>query len=319
MNLDAAAVTAFGNRVRKRWKHLARWARREDTDAFRVYDRDIPEVAVALDAYGPKRLLQVYLRDAEAPVDAEAVYALGAAAAEATDCAPDAVVLKLRRKVDRRHSQHGTAGTDGERFEVREGPARLLVDLESYVDTGLFLDHRPLRRVVRERAAGTRMLNLFCYTGAFTVQAALGGATQSTSVDLSNTYLGWARRNFALNGLDPAAHRLERADTRRWLGDAALRGERFDLIVLDPPSYSSSAKMETVFDVQRDHPALIDATLALLPPGGALYFSCNLKRFRLDVTPPPDVRVDDLTARTVPEDFRDAHVHRAWRFERVVR
>ncbi|MCU0870022.1 MAG: class I SAM-dependent methyltransferase [Burkholderiales bacterium] len=317
MNLAPTAIDAFANRVQKRWKHLSRWARREGTDAFRVYDRDIPEVAVALDAYGPKRLLQVYLRSADAAVDTDAVHALGEAAAQATGCGVDDVVLKLRRKLDRRQTQHGAAAGDSERFVVHEGPARLLVDLGAYLDTGLFLDHRPLRRRVRESADGARVLNLFCYTGAFSVQAALGGATTTTSVDLSNTYLAWTRANLAANGLDPQRHALVRADARRYLRDAAARGERHDLIVLDPPSYSSSAKMDTVFDVQRDHAALIDATLALLAPGGTLWFSCNLKRFRLEAVVPATVAVEDMTAQTVPEDFRDAHVHRAWRFVRA--
>jgi 23S rRNA (cytosine1962-C5)-methyltransferase len=317
MSERSEAVEAFENRVRKRWRHLAKWARREQTDAFRLYDRDIPEVAVALDVYGPKLLLQQYLRGADSAVDAEVVHALAAAAARATDRTPADVVCKLRRKLDRRETQHQAAGAGGTFVEVREGPARFLVDLESYLDTGLFLDHRPLRTQVRDAAAGRRVLNLFCYTASFTVQAALGGATASTSIDLSNTYLAWAQRNFALNGLDASRHRLERADVLRWVRDAAVRGECFDLIVLDPPSYSSSAKMAEVFDVQRDHAALIDATLALLAPGGGvLWFSSNLRSFRLGVDVAPGLHVEDFGRRTIPEDFRDAHAHRAWRFLR---
>ena len=310
-------ITAFENRVRKRYRHLSRWAQREHVDCFRVYDRDIPELAFAVDVYGERALLQQYLRDADAAVDTDWLEALCTAAARALDRAPGAVTIKLRRKLNRREDQHQPSGHDGDTIVVREGGARFLVNLEAYLDTGLFLDHRRTRALVRDRAGGRRVLNLFCYTGSFSVQAALGGASETVSIDLSNTYLAWAKRNFDLNGLDPQRHRLERGDVRAWLTAAGIGGERFGLIVLDPPAYSSSKKMDRTFDVQRDHVDLVLAAAALLEPGGELLFSTNLRAFRLDAAALSAFVVDDISARTIPEDFRDQRVHRCWLLRRA--
>ncbi len=313
---NEALATAFENRVRKRYRHLSRWAQRERFDCFRVYDRDIPELAFAVDVYGERALLQQYLRAADAPVDTDWLEVLCDAAARALDRPPAAVTIKLRRKLNRREDQHQPSGHDGDTIVVREGPAKFLVNLEAYLDTGLFLDHRLTRALVRQRAAGRRLLNLFCYTGSFSVQAALGGACDTVSVDLSNTYLAWARRNFELNGLDPERHRLERGDVRAWLTAAAIAGERFGLIVLDPPAYSSSKKMDRTFDVQRDHAELVLAAAELLEPEGELLFSTNLRGFKLDAEALARLAPDDISAQTIPEDFRDQRVHRCWLLRR---
>jgi 23S rRNA (cytosine1962-C5)-methyltransferase len=308
-------IEAFENRVAKRFRHLRKWAKREDTNCFRIYDRDIPELAFALDAYGEYLLLQQYLRDEDVgPISPEAAVT---AVARATGCPVERVVLKVRRRVDRRNEQHERAAAGGRMFEVREGGLRFLVNLENYLDTGLFLDHRPLGAVVRARSAGRRVLNLFSYTGSVTTHAAAGGAASTVSVDLSNTYLAWARRNLDLNGFDPSRHELVRADVMAWLrnakGDAT---RRFDLIVADPPSYSSSKRMEDVFDVQRDHPAIIAGAIALLSPGGELFFSTNLRGFKLGMLP-LGWRADDISDQTVPEDFRNRRIHSCWRIAAV--
>jgi 23S rRNA (cytosine1962-C5)-methyltransferase len=316
--IDPALLEAFENRVRKRYRHLRKWAQRERCTAFRVYDRDIPEMACAFDVYGERALLQQYLRGPEIPAEHDVLEAVAAAAARATDRAPEAVTLKVRRKLDRREMQHQPTGWEGADFVVEEHGLKFVVNLEAYLDTGLFLDHRPTRALVRACAAGRRLLNLFCYTGSFTVHAAAGGAEGSISVDLSNTYLAWARRNLELNGIDLARHRLERADVREWLREARGRGERFGLVVLDPPAYSSSKRMDGVFDVQRDHGGLIADTAALLEPGGELYFSTNLRGFRLDGTACAGLAVEDITARTIPEDFRNQRIHQCWRMTRRV-
>jgi 23S rRNA (cytosine1962-C5)-methyltransferase len=310
-----ALIDAFENRIAKRHRHLRKWAKREDTNCFRIYDRDIPELAFALDAYGEYLLLQQYLRDEDVgPISsADAV----AAVARATGCPVERVLLKVRRRVDRRNEQHERAASGGRMFEVREGGLRFLVNLENYLDTGLFLDHRPLRAIVRARSAGRRVLNLFSYTGSVTTHAAAGGAVSTVSVDLSNTYLAWARRNLDLNGFDPARHALVRADVMAWLRTA--RGDadcRFDLIVADPPSYSSSKRMEDVFDVQRDHPEIIAGAIALLSPGGELFFSTNLRAFKLGMLP-LGWRADDISDQTVPEDFRNRRIHSCWRISAV--
>ncbi len=310
---EPALLDAFENRVRKRDRHLGRWAKRESVTCYRIYDRDIPELAFALDRYGDRALLQQYLRGVDASFDADGLEALCGAAARGLDLHPNAVTIKLRRKLNRRESQHEKTGSSGVDFVVTEAGARFWVNLEAYLDTGLFLDHRLTRAMVRDSARGRRVLNLFCYTGSFTVQAVAGGAEASVSVDLSNTYLAWARRNFELNGMDPAGHHLERADVTDWLHEARRRRERFGLIVLDPPAYSSSKKMDGTFDVQRDHPALVQAVAALLEPDGLLFFSTNLRGFKLEGAALSALCIEDITTRTIPEDFRNHRVHQCWR------
>src|SRR5690606_10681700 len=195
-------------------------------------------------------------------------------------------------------------------FVVTEGPATFEVNLEDYLDTGLFLDHRPVREMIRGMAKGKRFLNLFCYTAAATVHAALGGARESLSVDMSNTYLEWAKRNFELNGLDLASHVLLRADCLEWL---AKREGRFDLIFLDPPTFSNSKKMADVLDIQRDHAAMIRDAMAILEPGGTLVFSNNFRRFKMDEAITEDFAVENITASTIPPDFeRNARIHNCW-------
>ena len=306
----------FENRVRKNARHWGKWARRRGIECYRVYDRDIPEFAFALDVYGDRAHLQEYARRADEPDAARERWLADAHGAAATGLglAPERVVLKRRA---RRHAgdQHEKTGRGGEDFVVREGGHRFLVNLEAYLDTGLFLDHRNTRAMVAAEAGGKRFLNLFCYTASFTVYAAKGGAADSVSVDLSNTYLDWARRNFDLNGLDATRHALERADVLRWLDDAVTARRRFDLIVLDPPAFSTSKAMTGVLDVQRDHPLLLARCGELLTPGGVLYFSTNLRTFKLDPAASA-LPGEEISARTVPDDFRNRRVHRCWRFVR---
>jgi len=249
--LSAEVRNAFVNRLAKNARHWGRWARRRDFGAWRVYDRDLPEVPVAIDCYLaeiPALGLRVHLQEIDTGWEqADAAHrawlaAVRAAVAEVLSIAETAIVVKERRKRHGRE-QHTKSGAAGTPFVVREAGLRFEVNLEAYLDTGLFLDHRALRAQVRDRAAGRRMLNLFAYTGSFTVYAAVGGATVSDSVDLSNTYLDWAARNFALNGLDPKRHALIRADVVAWLDVARRESRRYDLIVLDPPAFSNSKSM----------------------------------------------------------------------------
>src|SRR5262245_12678962 len=275
-------ISDFTNRVGKNARHLAKWARRSGIQCYRVYDRDIPEFAFALDLYSGRAHLQEYQRRAATPDDPAREHwheEVRGAAAEALGLAMERVTLKQRT---RRHAgeQHGGTGLRGRDFVVEEGGHRFLVNLEAHLDTGLFLDHRITRRMVEEEAAGRRCLNLFCYTASFTVYAAAGAAVGSISIDLSNTYLDWARRNFQLNRLDVQCHKLLRADVLRWLGQAGREGERFGLIVLDAPTASKSKAMARALDLQRDHVALIADCAKLLEPGGVLYFATNLQRFR---------------------------------------
>ncbi len=210
------------------------------------------------------------------------------------------------------------AAATGEFHEVREGQCRLLVNFTDYLDTGLFLDHRPMRRMIAELAAGKSFLNLFAYTGSASVQAAAGGATATTTVDMSRTYLDWARRNLALNGFGGAKHELIQADCLVWLAEEARRGRRqWELIFLDPPTFSASKRMAQEFDVQRDHVTLIRQALRLLAPGGLLLFSTNFRKFRLDAAALGDLQVKEISRATIPQDFaRDQKIHQAWRIMR---
>jgi 23S rRNA (cytosine1962-C5)-methyltransferase len=307
-----AGLEAFANRLRKNARHLRKWARRESITCYRVYDRDIPEFAYAVDRYADWVHLQVYERAGATDERPGHDDALRRAAADALQVEPAHVVLK-RRAQRRGQDQHEKTGVRGHDLVVEEGGRRFIVNLEAYLDTGLFLDHRPTRALVAAEASGKRFLNLFCYTGSFTVYAATAGAASTLSVDLSNTYLEWARRNLQLNGANLARHRLLRADILRWLPEAAAQDQRFDLIVLDPPAFSTSKAMDGVLDIQRDYPHLLTGCARVLAPGGTLYFSTNLQSFRFDPAHAAGLAAEEISALTVPADFRNRRIHRCWR------
>ncbi|KGE04297.1 bifunctional 23S rRNA (guanine(2069)-N(7))-methyltransferase RlmK/23S rRNA (guanine(2445)-N(2))-methyltransferase RlmL [Pseudohaliea rubra] len=305
----------FANRVRKNEKRLRSWRRREGINAYRVYDADMPEYAVAVDCYGDRVQVAEYAapKGVDPAAAARRLDDVRAALPGALAVPPEQISYKTRQR-QRGSEQYRRQGRSGEFFPVREGPASLLVNLQDYLDTGLFLDHRPLRLRIGAEAKGRDFLNLFCYTGTATVHAALGGARSTTSIDLSNTYLGWLRRNLAENGLAEGRHRLLRADVRAWLADAEAA---WDLILLDPPSFSNSAAMDGSFDLQRDHRALVAGALACLRPGGVLYFSNNLRRFRLDPALADLPGCEDITAATIDPDFaRRPRVHHCFRFQK---
>jgi len=317
----ADQIGDFRRRLAKRFKHLARWARRQGTDAFRVYDRDIPEIPLVIDWYAGWLHAAEFERPHERTAIEHDVWLdrmLEAAASE-LGVPPQRAFLKLRRR-QREGGQYDKVDARRALVEVTEAGLRFEVNLSDYLDTGLFLDHRTTRALVREEAAGRRMLNLFCYTGSFSVHAAAGGAATTTSVDLSNTYLEWTRTNLSLNGFkDAGRHRLVRDDARAFLEYRARRGEPpFDLVVADPPTFSRSAKSATPWDVQRDHAELLDLVARNLAPGGVVYFSTNVRRFHPDEERLASAyTVREITRRSVPEDFRDARPHRAWRLVAV--
>jgi 23S rRNA (cytosine1962-C5)-methyltransferase len=304
--------SAFADRLRKNARHLGRWAARTGLTAWRVYDRDIPEYPFVVERYGPAVHLVEYPRRSQRAAgghpEREAV--LGTVV-EVLEVEPGLVFTKTHAPQPWGRPRDGRLSDAGVEFEVLEGPIRFLVNLSDRLDTGLFLDHRNTRARVREESPGKRVLNLFAYTGSFTVAAATGGARSTTSVDLSATYLGWAGRNLALNGVRGAGHDLVRADCLRWLDEA--RG-RWDLVVLDPPPHSTSKGMRGDFNVQRDHRRVLAAVLGLLAPGGVLYFSTNYKGFRLEPEGLP-ARFEELTPRSIPPDFHQRDVHRCWRIE----
>lgn len=303
----------LANRVQKNLKQLRPWVEREGLEAWRVYDADMPEYAVAVDLYGDRAMVQEYA--APASVDEQRARQRFEEVVEALPVAlgiPRSRISLKRRLRQKGTSQYERLGQARHEFAVREYGARLLVNLEDYLDSGLFLDHRPTRQRLFELATGKRFLNLFCYTGAATVHAALGGAKGTTSVDLSQTYLEWAQRNLRLNGVsgDASAHRLIRANVMEWL---AAEKMRYDLIFVDPPTFSNSKRMQGVFDVQRDHVALLDLAMARLSRGGLLIFSTNFRRFRLDPALLERYAVRDITEQSIPKDFaRNRRIHQCW-------
>jgi len=307
----------FRRRLAKRQKHLAKWARRQGIEAYRVYDRDIPEIPLAIDLYAGWLHAAEYERPhdrTEIEHDVWLDRIVEAAAAE-LGIPPNRTFLKKRSRT-RGLSQVEKVAAQKAIVEVREGGLVFEVNLSDYLDTGLFLDHRTTRSMVRAEAAGKRMLNLFCYTGSFSVYAAAGGATETTSVDLSNTYLDWTRTNLAANGFkDAGRHRTVRDEARAFLEHRGRRGEKpFDLVVVDAPTFSRSAKSETPWDVQQDHAALLAAVRENLSDGGVVYFSTNFRRFKLDEAAVGGLfTIREISHRTIPEDFRNERIHRAWR------
>lgn len=303
----------FANRLQKNLRQLGKWARREGIQCYRLYDADMPEYALAIDLYGDWVHVQEYAppRSVDPQKAQERLFDALGAIPQALGISRDRVVVK-RRERQSGTRQYERQASQGEFLEVSEGGVKLLVNLTDYLDTGLFLDHRPLRLRIQREAPGKRFLNLFCYTATATVHAAKGGARSTTSVDLSKTYLDWARRNLALNGLSDR-QRLEQGDVMAWLEED--RGE-YDLIFIDPPTFSNSKRMEGVFDIQRDHVALLDLAMARLATGGTLYFSNNFRKFVLDPGLAERYAVEEISSATLDEDFRrNSKIHRAWKLQ----
>jgi 23S rRNA (guanine2445-N2)-methyltransferase / 23S rRNA (guanine2069-N7)-methyltransferase len=303
--------TMFANRLRKNLRNLGRWAGREGITCYRLYDADLPEYAVAVDIYERWAVVAEY----EAPPGVDPARARArlaealAAVSQVTRIPEERVYLKTRFR-RKGNTQYEKLGAMGAFHRVHEGGLSFLVNFRDYLDTGLFLDHRPTRAMIRELARGKRFLNLFAYTGAATVCAAAGGASSTVTVDLSNTYTGWARKNLDLNGLPPAKHRVVRADCLKWIRQE--KG-RYELIFLDPPTFSRSKAMEGTFDVQRDHVHLLRAAARLLAPGGTMLFSTNLRTFKMDTGKLGALKTLDITDRTIPPDFaRDKRIHSCW-------
>jgi len=315
--------TSFGaemlaNRLRKNLRHLGKWARREGVTCYRVYDADLPEYALAVDLYEEWAHVQEYAAPATVdPTRAQARLADAMAVIpDALGIPADRVVLKIRRR-QKGLAQYERQALTGQFREVHEGDLRFLVNLTDYLDTGLFLDHRPTRALMRGLVTGGRFLNLFAYTGTASVYAAAGGAASTTTIDMSSVYLDWARRNMALNGFaEGRAHRFIRADCLAWL--ASPHAERYHVIFVDPPTFSNSKRMgEATFDVQRDHVGLLRSIVPLLARGGLILFSNNFRHFKLHRSAFPDLTVEEITRSTIPPDFqRNPKIHNCWKITR---
>ena len=312
---DGAQMLA--NRLRKNLRTLGKWARREGVTCYRLYDADLPEYAVAVDLYEsvPQQRRWAHVQEYRAPATidpAKAAARLQEALptiVEELGIAREDMHFKLRER-KKGKTQYQRLSQGGEYHEVSEGGVSLWVNFTDYLDTGLFLDHRPTREMIGELAAGKHFLNLFGYTGSATVHAAAGGAAATTTVDMSNTYIEWARRNLHGNGFRGVPHNLIQADCLAWLD---IPRDGFDLIFLDPPTFSNSKRMDSAFDILEDHADLIRRTARLLNDGGLMLFSTNARQFKMDIAALPDLECKDITWKTIPKDFeRNAKIHQCW-------
>ena len=311
----------FANRLKKNSNNLERWARREDIDCYRLYDADLPEYAVAIDLYqGEEKWVHVQEYKAPLSVDPKkAEQRLISAISQipkVLKIPQENIFLKIRRP-QKGTNQYSKLSDSGRFFQVREGSCQFLVNFQDYLDAGLFLDHRITREMISEMVAGKRFLNLFGYTGSATVHAALGGANSTTTVDLSKTYLAWAKNNLQLNRIKDEHHQLIQANCLDWIEEATrnkFQKRHYDLIFLDPPTFSNSSNMDTDFDLQRDHSALIQNVMKLLSPDGLLMFSTNFRKFRMDEKVLNGLRIEDISRSTIPEDFaRKPKIHYCWK------
>lgn len=303
------------NRLRKNHKRLVKWASRESVEVYRVYDADLPEYSAAVDLYRDRAVVQEYAPPAEIPPDKAATRRLeiAAAVAHVFDIAPHHVFIKTRRRQKGADQYRRAEEVEPTVCIVSEGGHRFRVDLTSYLDTGLFPDHRRLRAMFGELAAGKDVLNLFAYTGTASVYAAKGGARSTTTVDLSKTYLEWAQRNFDLNGVQGPAHGLVRANVLAWLEKET---RAYDVVFCDPPTFSNSKSMDDTWDVQRDHAKLLKRVAARVRPGGVILFSTNARKFKL-TDALEGLRAREITKQTTSPDFERRPLHRAWRLDKA--
>lgn len=316
--LDAKAreqAELFRARLVKRARHLRRWPSKQDIHCYRLYERDIPEIPLVVDRYEDHLHLTEYERPHTRDVAQHADWLdlMQRTAAEALEVDPRKAFLKNKHR-QRGKQQHEKTAQIGYEIAVREGGLKFWVNLSDYVDTGLFLDHRITRSMVRDAAKGKRVLNLFAYTGAFSVYAADGAAKSVLTVDWSRTYLDWARRNFALNGFEGPQFQFVQHDAREFLGNLKT-SEKFDLAIIDPPTFSNSKRAEHDWQIQRDHVELLSQVLQHLAAGGRIYFSTNFRSFKMQADAIIARSIHEISRQTVPPDFRNRRVHRCWVIE----
>jgi 23S rRNA (cytosine1962-C5)-methyltransferase len=294
---------SFQNRLEKMYRHLSKQARRQGVTCYRIYDHDLPEAPFMIEIYEDRLYVSEYKRrhhlsDEEHEQWLEECLAIMAGV---TGIDQQNIYVKMRQRKEGRGGQYQKVAEDKNEFVVQEAGLKFLVNLSDYLDTGLFLDHRVTRQMVREQCKGKRVLNLFCYTGSFSVYAMAGEAAEVISVDLSKTYLTWTERNKMLNFPTYKTHEIAHADVLQYL--KGLSPERFDLIVMDPPTFSNSKRMKEILDIQRDHVVLINQCMKALTRGGLLYFSTNYTKFQLRAGQLHATQIKDITKATTPFDF----------------
>lgn len=304
----------FRNRLLKVYKHRSKLAKRMNITCYRLYDKDLPEFPVMIDLYETRVCLSEYRAKHHLSEEEHAAWLDGTinVIAEVLEIPLDAIYTKERKRKEDRLSQYQKTAAEKEFYEVKENGLNFLVNLSDYLDTGLFLDHRITRKMVMDEAKDKNVLNLFAYTGSFSVYAAAGGAAEVTTVDLSNTYIEWAKRNFEANFLvNPRAYKFIVADVKQYL--ETLTPNNLDIVVMDPPTFSNSKKMKDILDIQRDHVQLINQTVKALKPGGVLYFSTNARKFELNEELLHASVIKDITKATTPFDFEGKLQRWCWR------
>ncbi len=302
--IDPVKAEMFRNRLNKVFKHKSKLARRQQILCYRIYDHDLPEFPFSIELYEDQLYIAEYLRRHGMEDDVHDAWMdeCKDIIAEIVGIPIERMNFKLRKRMSHKVEQYEKISTEKEYSTVLEDGLKFLVNLTDYLDTGLFLDHRITRKMVRNTCANKRVLNLFCYTGSFSVYAAAGGASSVTSVDLSKTYLAWAEDNLTINLFkDKKAYQFIHADVKQFL--KTLQPNSFDLVIMDPPTFSNSKRMKDILDIQRDHAELINDVLAAMTPGGQLYFSTNFVRFQLDATAIHSTQIKDITKATTPFDF----------------
>ncbi|AOP33046.1 SAM-dependent methyltransferase [Leptospira tipperaryensis] len=320
LNDSGNPMVMFRNRLSRMSKHWKKWARKRGLQCFRIYDRDIPQVPVSVDLYGPYCQISAYknsyeISDEERESENQEI---GKIVSEILNLNPEQIFWK-KREPKKGTLQYEKQSEQSELLEVEENGLLFYVNLSDYLDTGLFLDHRVTRDLVRKESKDKKFLNLFSYTGSFTVYAASGGASKSLSIDLSNTYLAWAEENLRANGFSISKHRMLRADVMEWLQTERKENDRekYDLIVVDPPTFSNSKKMIDIFDVQRDHVEILNILYRdFALPGAVLYFSTNFRKFQLSEKSILWDQIEDISKKTLPDDFRNERIHFCWRMQK---
>lgn len=315
MSMDPAKLQMFENRLQKVYKHVSKIARRQNITCYRVYDDDIPEFPFSIEIYEDHIYVAEYQRRHGMEEDAHEAWLDQCLQkiADVLQFPPEAIFVKQRMRKEDRQGQYQRVAQEKNEFIVNEAGLKFKVNLSDYLDTGLFLDHRTTRGMVRDEAAGKKVLNLFCYTGSFSVYAASVGA-EVTSVDLSKTYLGWAEENMAINNIDPQKHHFIHADVLQYLD--TLKLNTFDLVILDPPTFSNSKRMKEHLDIQRDHVDILNRVLLATKKGGVIYFSNNYRRFVLDEAQIEASAIKDITNQTMPFDFQQKMIRKCYRITR---
>lgn len=303
----------FENRLTKVFRHISKLAKRQNITCYRVYDDDIPEFPFSIEIYEDHVYIAEYHRKHGMEEDAHEAWLDNCLEliSKVLNIPPANIWVKQRQRKENRQSQYEKLSIESQEMTVHESGLKFKINLSDYLDTGLFLDHRITRSMVRDEVKDKKVLNLFCYTGSFSVYAAAGGAAEVTSVDLSKTYLSWAEDNMRLNGFDPSKHPFVHADVLQYLD--TLKLNTFDLVIMDPPTFSNSKRMKDFLDIQRDHAELLNKVLLATKKDGVVYFSNNYRRFVLEEDKINASSIKDITNQTLPFDFQQKMIRKCYR------